>query len=61
MLLITRLPSDTTLGILAKLESIKTKCDTLRAASEPDAIAIEVSASLNAKISLTPSPVIATT
>ena len=59
-LLITLLPSETTLGIESKLESNNTKCETLRAASLPEAMAIEQSASLKAKISLTPSPVMAT-
>jgi len=60
ILLITRRPWATTLGIEAKLLSIKTRWLTFRAASEPAAIAIEQSASRSAKISFTPSPVIAT-
>ena len=60
MLLITLLPSATTLGMLAKLLSSSTKWLTLRVASLPLAIAIEQSASFKAKISLTPSPVMAT-
>ena len=59
-LLMTLLPSLTTLGMDEKFESNKTRCDTFLAASEPDAIAIDVSASFKARISLTPSPVMAT-
>ena len=58
--MITRRPSATTLGIEPKLESSNTKWLTLRAASEPLAKAIEQSASFKAKMSFTPSPVIAT-
>ena len=57
----TLLPSSTTFGIEAKLESNKTKWATFFVASEPPDIAIEQSAFFIAKISLTPSPVIATT
>ena len=61
ILLTTRLPSNTTDGILAKSESKRTICAALDAASLPDAIAILQSASFNASTSLTPSPVMATT
>ena len=60
MLLMTLLPSATTLGSDAKSLSKSTSCATLRLASEPDAIAIEQSASLSAMTSLTPSPVMPT-
>ena len=60
MLLITLRPSATTLGMLAKFESIKTKWLTFLVASLPLAIAIEQSASFKARMSLTPSPVMAT-
>ena len=60
MLFTTRLPSTTTLGIDEKLLSNKTRWLTLRAASLPAAMATEQSASLIAKISFTPSPIIAT-
>ena len=60
MLLIVLLPSLTTLGIDAKLESNKIICETLFVASLPFCIAILQSAAFNAKTSLTPSPVIAT-
>ena len=59
-LLTTRLPSYTTSGICAKSESSNTTCAACAAASLPDAIATLQSASFIAKISLTPSPVIAT-
>ena len=59
-LLITFLPSKTVSGILEKSLFISTIWLTLLTASFPLAIAIEQSASLSAKISLTPSPVIAT-
>ena len=55
-----RLPSATTFGIDAKLEFSNTSCDTFLAASLPEAIATLQSASLSARTSLTPSPVIAT-
>ena len=55
-----RLPSATTLGIEEKLLSRSTSELTFFAASEPEAIATEQSASLSASTSLTPSPVIAT-
>ena len=42
------------------MESNKTSCDACAAASLPDAIATEQSASFSAKTSFTPSPVIAT-
>ena len=59
-LLTTRLPSSTTAGKRAKLESIKIICEMFFAASAPLAIAIEQSERFKANISLTPSPVIAT-
>ena len=59
-LLMDRLPSATTAGIEAKSLSTKTISATLRAASEPAAMATEQSASLSASTSLTPSPVMAT-
>ncbi len=60
ILLITLLPSLTTLGSAEKSLSSNTSCATLRLASDPLAIAIEQSASLSAMTSLTPSPVIPT-
>ena len=60
ILLIVLLPSATTFGIDAKLESNKINCDTLLVASLPFAIAILQSAVFRANTSLTPSPVIAT-
>ena len=60
MLLTTLLPSITTDGILLKSLSNSTSWDTWDAASLPDAMAILQSASFNARISFTPSPVIAT-
>ena len=60
MLLITRLPSATIFGIELKLLSIKTRLETFLAASLPDATEIAQSASFSARISFTPSPVIAT-
>ena len=60
-LLTTRRPSATTSGSAEKLELIETRCATFLAASEPEPIAIEQSATFRAKMSLTPSPVIATT
>ena len=60
ILFTTRLPSMTTCGILEKSDSNKTTCAAWAVASLPDAIAILQSASFMAKISLTPSPVIAT-
>ena len=60
MLLITRLPSATTLGMLPKLLSISTRWLTFLAASLPEATEIAQSASFSAKMSFTPSPVIAT-
>ena len=59
-LLIVLLPSATTSGREAKLESSNTNWLTFLAASEPLAIAMEQSAHFKAKTSLTPSPVIAT-
>ena len=60
MLLMTRRPSATTLGMEAKLESSSTMWLTWLAASLPEAMAMEQSASLSASTSFTPSPVIAT-
>ena len=60
ILFTTRLPSNTTDGIQAKLDSRSTTCDACTAASLPDAIATLQSASFNASTSFTPSPVIAT-
>ena len=60
ILLTTLRPSATTCGIEAKLESNKTSWATFFTASHPEAIAILQSASFKAKISLIPSPVIAT-
>ena len=59
-LFMERLPSATTLGIEEKLLSKSTSELTFFAASEPDAIATEQSASFSASTSFTPSPVIAT-
>ena len=59
-LLTTRLPSSTTAGNLAKLESIRMICEMFLAASAPLAMAIEQSERFKARISLTPSPVMAT-
>ena len=56
-----RRPSATTLGMLAKSLSTSTSWATLRAASEPAAMATEQSACLRASVSFTPSPVMATT
>ena len=53
-------PSATTEGIAAKFDSSRTMCETWLAASEPEAIATEQSASLSARTSFTPSPVMAT-
>ena len=60
-LLMERRPSATTLGMLAKSLSTSTSWATLRAASEPAAMATEQSACLRASVSFTPSPVMATT
>ena len=59
-LLMARRPSATTAGMLAKSLSTSTSSATLRAASEPAAMATEQSASLSASTSFTPSPVMAT-
>ena len=59
-LLTTRRPSVTTCVICPKSESNKTTCATWVAASLPEAMAMLQSALFMAKISLTPSPVIAT-
>ena len=56
----TFLPSITTCGRCVKSESIRTTCAICLLASLPSAIAIEQSASLSARRSFTPSPVIAT-
>ena len=60
MLLTTRRPSATTSGIREKSESIRTSCAALEAASLPEAIAMEMSASRSARMSFTPSPVMPT-
>ena len=60
ILFTTRRPSATTLGICAKSESISTTLAACETASLPEAIAIPQSARFIARISLTPSPVIAT-
>lgn len=59
-LLIDWRPSSIMLGTAEKSESRRTSLALRRAASEPSPIAMEQSASFMAKISLTPSPVIAT-
>ena len=55
-----RRPSATTAGMEAKSLSTSTISATLRAASDPAAIATEQSASFSARTSFTPSPVMAT-
>ena len=60
-LFITCLPSFTTEGSDENLESSKTRLLSPLATSLPSAIAMEQSASFSAKVSFTPSPVIATT
>ena len=60
MLLISRLPSATTLGMAAKSDFSSTNWDTWLAAWEPEAMAMPQSASFRASTSLTPSPVMAT-
>ena len=60
MLLMTRRPSNTTFGIEEKLLSIKTIWLTFFAASLPEATLTAQSASFMARMSLTPSPVMAT-
>ena len=57
ILLTTLLPSFTILGNTEKSDSVKTTSATLLAALIPLARAIPQSASFNAKISLTPSPI----
>ncbi len=57
---ITRRPSATTEGNVAKLLLSSTICATARVASDPDPIETPMSASLRASTSFTPSPVIAT-
>ena len=59
-LLMERRPSATTLGMLAKSLSTSTRCATFLAASLPAAIATLQSAAFKARVSLTPSPVMAT-
>ena len=61
MLATTRRPSPNTLGKWENLLSIRTTSATALVAAEPLLIAIPKSAFFNAKASLTPSPVIATT
>ncbi len=53
-------PSSIILGTASKPESKRTNLAARRAASEPSPIASETSASFMAKISFTPSPVMAT-
>ena len=60
MLPMTRRPSATTDGSVAKLLLSRTIWATARVASEPEPIATPMSASLRARTSFTPSPVIAT-
>ena len=60
MLLITRRPSATTLGMAEKSELRSTSWAAWQAASEPEAMAMPQSASFRASTSLTPSPVMAT-
>ena len=60
ILFTTRRPSATTSGMREKSESSKTTCEACMAASLPEAIAILQSASFMARMSFTPSPVIAT-
>ena len=60
MLLTTRRPSITTEGIQEKSDSSSTTWAAWEAASLPDAMAMLQSASFRARISLTPSPVMAT-
>ena len=60
-LLMTCLPSFTTFGSDEKLDFKSTSFEIDLATSLPSAIAIEQSASFKARVSLTPSPVIATT
>ena len=59
MLLTTRRPSKRISGTSLKSELSKTRLATCRVAGSPSAMAMEQSASRNARISLTPSPVIA--
>ncbi|OAH12127.1 hypothetical protein STSP_45880 [Streptomyces jeddahensis] len=60
MLPMTRRPSATTDGSVAKLLFSSTIWATARLASEPEPMATPMSASFSASTSLTPSPVIAT-
>ena len=59
-MLMTLLPSKTTLGMDAKLLSVRTMWLTFFAASLPDMTVTAQSASLRARMSFTPSPVMAT-
>ena len=59
-LLIVLRPSATTSGIDAKSLLTSTSCEIFLAASLPDDIATEQSASFRARTSFTPSPIIAT-
>jgi hypothetical protein len=59
-LLTTRLPSATTSGKCEKVLSMTIMWAEFLAADDPDAMQIEQSAFFKAKMSLTPSPVIAT-
>ena len=59
-LLTTLRPSSTTAGIFPKSDSSSTSCEACTAASLPEAMATEQSDSFIARISLTPSPVMAT-
>ena len=60
MLFMTRRPSTTTSGMDVKLLSMSTRCATLRAASAPEAMDTAQSAWRMARMSFTPSPVMAT-
>ena len=60
ILLMTRRPSATTLGMAAKSLSSSTSWATWQAASAPEAMAMPQSASFKASTSFTPSPVMAT-
>ena len=60
MLLMTRRPSATTRGRVENRSSRRTNWATARDAELPEPMAIPMSASLRARTSLTPSPVMAT-
>ena len=60
MLLMSRRPSEMISRMWEKSESSSTTCAAWRAASEPAPMAMEQSASFMARMSLTPSPVMAT-